>query len=425
VYPRRSGTLGPGSAAGKLKEASGFNWRMGAVCGAFEVRQDFFYDPTTGRLSIENTSLWDGPGALEQWTQSYAYDGAGRITQVNYPSCTSVCSSPPRQVTTAYSMGRPTSVSGYASAITYHDNGTLATIQHANHVAFTETADPHGMARPGALQADSPSGQPWPLETYFYDGAGNIKAIGGKTFAYDANSRIASATVTAALTLPYQAYSYDIFGNLVTLARGTSPADATYINFDVDSATNRLTGVRYDDSGHLIRYPPNNYDSYTLKIGEGTGTAIGEGQGTLSVALGVGKDAMRALTIAGALGGVSGLAGDALSGGASLARGGMAPVELGQAGEAAVRAVADIGPKQAINVAGSKRVADGLTKEVLSEVKNVKSQSLTRQLRDFMTFAGQQGLRFDLWVRPSTQLSGPLNNAVKAGLINLRYIPGP
>ncbi len=163
----------------------------------------------------------------------------------------------------------------------------------------------------------------------------------------------------------------------------------------------------------------------TLKVGEGTGTALGEGQGTLGVALGAGRDAMRALTIAGALGAVSGLAGDALGGAASLARGGAAPVELGQVGEAAVRAVADIGPKQPITVAGNKRIADGLTKEVLSEVKNVKSQSLTRQLRDFMTFAGQNGLRFDLWIRPSTQLSGPLNNAVNAGLINLRYIPGP
>jgi RHS repeat-associated protein len=658
--------FGPGSAAGKLKEASAFNWRMGSVCGAFEVRQDFFYDSTTGRLSTENTSLWNGPDALEQWTQSYAYDGAGRVTQVYYPSCTAVCSSPPRQVTTAYSMGRPTSVSGFASAITYHDNGTLFTVQHANHVVFTETADPHGMARPGALQADSPTGQPWPLEYYFYDGAGNIKAIGGKSFAYDANSRIASATVPAALTLPYQAYSYDIFGNLATLSRGTTPADASYISFDVDPATNRLLGASYDPSGHLTGYQGNSYTSYTwdvlgqvtsanngselwihtydaagervwswrtspsrldnyslrglddrvlseftkigttytwedyayregrllgaalssgpvthfdvdhlgsvrletdanamatyhdfypfgdeatplsgsermkftgqerdlgnltsiaddldylharyyrplygrflspdptagdpkvpqswngyayaagnpmkhvdptgqsldqvdtakdkvdswiaslnssflggllgsvtgalpvlsgvsaaldtLKVGEGTATAIGEGQSTLGVALGVGKDAMRALTIAGVLGGVSGLASDALAGGASLARGGAAPVELGQAGEAAVRAVADIGPKEAIVVAGRTRVPDGLTPKVVTEIKNVKSLSLTRQLRDFLAFAGQTGRTFDLWVRPSTQLSGPLNNAVTAGLINLRYIPGP
>jgi RHS repeat-associated protein len=106
-----------------------------------------------------------------------------------------------------------------------------------------------------------------------------------------------------------------------------------------------------------------------------------------------------------------------------LARGGAGVVRVGQAGEAAVRAAVDIGPKTAIQIAGRTRIPDGLTSTVLSEVKNVGSLSYTQQLRDFAAYAGQNGLRFDLWVRPTTQLSGPLADEVARGAINLRFIP--
>ena len=55
----------------------------------------------------------------------------------------------------------------------------------------------------------------------------------------------------------------------------------------------------------------------------------------------------------------------------------------------------------------------------LSEVKNVKSLSFARQLRDYEEFAAQTGRRFDLYVRSSTRLSGPLRAARDAGLINI------
>jgi hypothetical protein len=96
---------------------------------------------------------------------------------------------------------------------------------------------------------------------------------------------------------------------------------------------------------------------------------------------------------------------------------------LGQAGELAVRAVADIGPKVAIRVADRTRIPDGLTNKVLTEVKNVASLSYSLQLRDFSAYAADLGLRFDLWVRFDTQLSGPLEQAVASGFINLRFIP--
>ena len=111
------------------------------------------------------------------------------------------------------------------------------------------------------------------------------------------------------------------------------------------------------------------------------------------------------------------------TGGSRAARGGAQAVRVGQAGEAAVRSVADIGEKVLIRVGGRGRIPDGLTSTVLSEVKNVSSLSYTQQLRDFAAHASANGLRFDLWVRPTTQMSGPLLDAIEAGAINRRFIP--
>jgi hypothetical protein len=96
---------------------------------------------------------------------------------------------------------------------------------------------------------------------------------------------------------------------------------------------------------------------------------------------------------------------------------------LGQAGEAAVRATIDIGPKTAIQIGGRSRTPDGVLPSVLSELKNTKSLSLTQQLRDLSTYARQNSLRFDLYTRPGAQLSRPLRAAEEAGDVRITEIP--
>ncbi len=98
--------------------------------------------------------------------------------------------------------------------------------------------------------------------------------------------------------------------------------------------------------------------------------------------------------------------------------------QIGRAGEDAVSAAYDIGKKQKFSINGRNRIPDGVTSTTLSEVKNVKSLSYTKQLRDFADIAKQQGLKYDLYVRPSTKLSGPLSQAIENGVINLKFIPG-
>jgi hypothetical protein len=114
--------------------------------------------------------------------------------------------------------------------------------------------------------------------------------------------------------------------------------------------------------------------------------------------------------------------GDGVSG-TALAR------QLGAEGE---QAVGITGPKVGIRIPGSNqlRFPDALTNTTLTEVKNVASQGLTQQLRDYLAFSESEGLDLDLYVRGSlspkgpTYLTQPLADAVQAGRINLKFIPG-
>ena len=110
----------------------------------------------------------------------------------------------------------------------------------------------------------------------------------------------------------------------------------------------------------------------------------------------------------------------AAGGGPALAR------ELGAAGEAAAGIAKNTTRIPSLTSTANYRIPDVLSREarLIGEVKNVANLSYTRQLRDFSTYAQQQGFRFELTVRQGTQLSCPLQQAVNAGDISLlRTLP--
>ena len=93
--------------------------------------------------------------------------------------------------------------------------------------------------------------------------------------------------------------------------------------------------------------------------------------------------------------------------------------QLGREGEAAESAITGVGKNtQKFNVNGRVRIPDQVNAFDIStknpnhvtEVKNVKSQSLTSQLRDDVDLVGEEGT-VDVFVRPNTHLSGPLKRA--------------
>ena len=91
----------------------------------------------------------------------------------------------------------------------------------------------------------------------------------------------------------------------------------------------------------------------------------------------------------------------------------------GSAGERAAGIVKNTDHIPSLSDTAAYRIPDELNATTLGEVKNVGSLSYTSQLQDFQAYAQQQGLAFNLYVRGSTTLSGPLQNAVDSGLINL------
>jgi hypothetical protein len=106
-----------------------------------------------------------------------------------------------------------------------------------------------------------------------------------------------------------------------------------------------------------------------------------------------------------------------IGGGTGFAR------EAGAAGETAVRASRNIGPKIRILVNGRIRYPDGLLADELNEVKNVLRIARTRQLRDYLSFSQQTGRTFVLWLRRNARLSRPLQAEIEAGRIIPKEIP--
>jgi RHS repeat-associated protein len=100
--------------------------------------------------------------------------------------------------------------------------------------------------------------------------------------------------------------------------------------------------------------------------------------------------------------------------------------KLGLEGEIAVKAIFDIGSKEAIKVGSKTRVPDGINigAATLNEVKNVAKLDFTKQLKDYLAYAQTKGLEMNIFTRGSTQLSGPLREAINQGLIVHNRIPG-
>lgn len=93
---------------------------------------------------------------------------------------------------------------------------------------------------------------------------------------------------------------------------------------------------------------------------------------------------------------------------------------LGAAGEASVGITE---AKTGIQIGGKMRFPDRLTATTLEEVKNVGSQSFTRQLRDYLNYSQQTGRQMILHTRPTTTMTGPLKKAIESGQIIHRTIP--
>ena len=99
--------------------------------------------------------------------------------------------------------------------------------------------------------------------------------------------------------------------------------------------------------------------------------------------------------------------------------------QLGRQGESLVPGAGNTARVPSATGTANYRIPDILDPEarIIGEAKNVSRLSLTAQLRDFIAHAQEHGYDFELYIRRTTQLSGPLKQAVTGGQITLRYLP--
>ena len=93
------------------------------------------------------------------------------------------------------------------------------------------------------------------------------------------------------------------------------------------------------------------------------------------------------------------------------------PQILGKNGESASGIIKNTERIQSATNTAKYRTPDGLnhSTKTISEVKNVKYQSLTSQLRDFLSYSKENGYSFTLYTRENTILSGPLKALIEQG----------
>jgi YD repeat-containing protein len=139
--------------------------------------------------------------------------------------------------------------------VTYNPSGAIASyktgLNATNDVTTTITPDVLP-SRPHAITAVRGATSLYDSGNHSYDGAGNVTTIGSDSFAYDARSRLLSASLAGPGT---QSYTYDRSGNMLTKGATAYP---------VNPATNRLNSpYTFDGRGNLIYIGSGQNPTYT------------------------------------------------------------------------------------------------------------------------------------------------------------------
>lgn len=96
---------------------------------------------------------------------------------------------------------------------------------------------------------------------------------------------------------------------------------------------------------------------------------------------------------------------------------------LGKEGENAAGIIKNTQRIESLSGKTKYRIPDEITPTTLREVKNVVRLDFNAQIRDSLHYAIMTNREMVLVVRPNTQLSQGLQNAVRAGWIRLEFLP--
>jgi YD repeat-containing protein len=201
--------------------------------GAFAYTYDELNRPASQTWS---TPAWGG--TPRQFVTSYSYDQYGCLSQMTYPTGTSL-------TMTCDTQNRVTSITAMrfignkwvsvlsVGSVLYHPSGKPSSMTLGNGIVGSRTYD--GRARTASVSDAGVLGL-----SYAYDGAGNITSFNNapvqgsnRTMIYDAMNRLEVSTAPSMWGTA--AYSYDALGNRTMSSEGSYTTNFTY-----DSQTGRL-----------------------------------------------------------------------------------------------------------------------------------------------------------------------------------------
>ena len=137
------------------------------------------------------------------------------------------------------------------------------------------------------------------------------------------------------------------------------------------------------------------------------------------------------IVIGGVAGGILGYFGGAYFGASGIKAGSLASKismskirKLGKMGEKLAKIKKNTQRIESINKTAKYRIPDILDKKlkIIGNVKYVKKQAYTRQLKDYVAYADKYGYTVQLFLKPDTILTKPLKAAVDAGKIVIYFI---
>lgn len=201
----------------------------------------------------ENDNLITGATAIDglTFTTHYGYNTRDQLASITYPRTGTLVNYAPD------ALGRPTQVSGFASAVTYHPSGQVSAISYAN--GTTTTYGQNTRLWPSSFSTQAGATTLLSM-SYGYDGAGNLKTISGATDAnfnrtldYDTINRLSSAAGPwGASTISYsgsgniqsqQFGSYGLTYSYDTQHRLASVSGAQSSNFGYDAYGDVTAGM--------------------------------------------------------------------------------------------------------------------------------------------------------------------------------------
>ncbi len=242
----------------------------------------------TQQMFTYNAQGWlaSRSGANGAGLQSYAYDGAGRVTVTDAlgRSTTAVFGANGTVAQLQDPLGNVTQVQSTAAGLTTKTvsaGGSTASATYDGSGNLTGFADPLGGTvgvtyLPGTQRLDTLTTQLGSKTRYSYDAAGNVTGItyqdsSGASYTYGAKGLLASSTDANGATT---SYTYDAAGHLTKRAF----ADGTAFTYTYDSRGNLLTATApssgttsytYNAANRLLSVTDsaNRVESYTYNTG--------------------------------------------------------------------------------------------------------------------------------------------------------------